>query len=52
VKNILDTTARVSILEQNSTNGGVSWFMVSRVNIEWREEKVVSEVFGKYDVCS
>jgi hypothetical protein len=36
---MLDTTARVGILEQNSTNGGVSCFMtVSRVNIEWCEE--------------
>jgi hypothetical protein len=40
MKNIMETTTRVGILEQNSTNVGRSRFMmVLRVNKEWCEEK-------------
>jgi hypothetical protein len=40
VKNILEMIMHVGILEQNSTNVGLSRFMmVSHVNIEWCEEK-------------
>jgi hypothetical protein len=39
VKNILETITHVGILEQNSTNVGLSQFMmVSGVNSEWCEE--------------
>jgi len=47
VENILEKIMHVCILEQNSTNVGLSRFvMVSRV-----KGKVVSEVLRKYDVC-
>jgi len=40
MKNILETVTHVGILEQNSTNVGLFWFMtVSDVNSEWCEEK-------------
>jgi len=40
VKNIMEMIMHVGILEQNSTNVGLSQFMmVSCVNSEWCEEK-------------
>ena len=40
MKNILQTITHIGILEHNSTNLGLSQFMmVSRVNGEWCEEK-------------
>jgi hypothetical protein len=48
LKNILE---KITILEQNSTNVGLSRFkMVSRVNIEWCEKLLVI-LLRKYDVC-
>ena len=50
-KNVQKTTTHVGILEQNSTNAGLSWFMtVSRV-ISGVKRKVCSEVLRKCDVC-
>jgi len=47
VENILEMIMHVRILEQYSTNVGLSQFVtVSRV-----KGKVVSEVLRKYDVC-
>jgi len=40
VKNILETKMHVRMLEQNSTNIGISWFvMVLHVTSEWCEDQ-------------
>jgi len=40
VKNIQEMIMHVGILEQNSTNVGLSWFItVSHVNSKWCEEE-------------
>jgi len=47
VENILEMITHAHILEQNSTNVSLSWF----VTVSCVKGKVVSEVLRNYDVC-